>query len=149
VEYHNIATPWENPKGLADVDGQILPASWAYLEGALTSYEYRFTTASEMEEDHAPELPGAFVEDLYEILREHGLESTYGVALLPEDAHDASKPARLEFTAGRANVTVPYTPSVEGKMAVQALFLFPCIDPLLDAEYNGPRMRHCRVCIRC
>ncbi|KAI0818295.1 hypothetical protein GGR55DRAFT_674128 [Xylaria sp. FL0064] len=149
VEYHSIATPWEEPKHLADVDGHILPANWTYLDGVLTSYEYRFTTTSEMERGPVPTLPTSFVESLYDMLREHGLESRYGIALLPEGAHDPSNPPRLEFTAGRANVTVPYSSAMEEKMAAKMLYLFPCIDPLLDAEYDGPRMRHCVVCVKC
>lgn len=134
MEYHNVSTPYETSNILGAIDGHIVPANWAYLDGELTSYEYRFTTASEMEGENMPDLPCAFVEELYVLLRNYGLESRYGIALLPEEAHDASKPPRLEFTAGRANVTVPYTSSIEGNLAMKAIYLFSCVDPLLDGE---------------
>lgn len=81
--------------------------------------------------------------DLHRVLKRCNIESRYGVAALPERAHDASNPPILEFTRGRANVSVPFTSQVEERLISKVVYLFPCIDPLVDSATESPRMRYC------
>jgi len=149
VEYGNVSTPWQIPSIVPVLKGRVVPRNWAFANGVLQPYEYRFLSAEQDEYEGEPEMSREFVDDLYNVLARHGLENVYGPALLPEDAHNEAIPPKLEFTPGRSNITVPFTGQVEEALVRKMLYLFPCIDPLVGPETRGPRMRHCIVCVRC
>lgn len=148
VEYGNVSAPWQIPSIIPILKGRVLPRNWAFVGGALQPYEYRFLSEEQYKQEDELEMSEAFIDNLYDVLAKHGLENVYGPALLPADAHNEAMPPKLEFTAGRSNVTVPFTGQVEEALVEKMVYLFPCIDPLVGPGHGGPRMRHCVVCVR-
>lgn len=124
--------------------------NWAFMDGQLYPYEFSYVSsdAVTIESDPANMMTSAFVDDLRNTLKRYQLEERFGLGVLPRNALDEGQPAMLEFTAGKANVTVPMTPDISSDIGVAAMFIFPCIDPLVDGDYRGPKMRYCVVCIR-
>jgi hypothetical protein len=129
------------------IDGEIRPKTWSLAQDVVRPLEFSYL--DDVNDIATTRLPSIeFLADLRQVLKRHGLESIYGLSALPEDALDESKPSKLEFTTGRSNITVPMTTQISENLVAQTMFLFPCIDPLLDPEYVGPRMRHCIQCYR-
>ena len=146
VEYQNVSAPWKLPKQLPDIGGDLRPKAWTLSDEIVRPLEYGYYDSRSVDKPSAPP-ETVFLDDLRDALVTHGLESHYGLSLLPDDAHDETKPVMLEFTAGRTNIMVPLPEETFQRLA-KTLYLFPCIDPLVDSEFRGPRMRHCYVCTR-
>ena len=126
VECQAVVTAWLIPDCLPVVHGEIAAKNWAFINGQLHPYEFRYVASKAVP---SGQLTSEFVCDLREALVRHRLEKTYGVGLLPENAQDESQPAWLEFTAGKASVSVPMTAGITESLTSQTMFLFPCIDP--------------------
>lgn len=150
VEYQNVSTPWTLPACLPMLRGKITAKNWAFMDGELYPYEFSYISSDAVSTapDPVNMMTSEFVLDLRSTLERHRLEDRFGLAVLPPNALDDSQPTMLEFTAGNANVTVPMTPDIRQDIGVAAMYLFPCIDPLVDGDYRGPKMRYCVVCIR-
>ncbi|KIX10552.1 uncharacterized protein Z518_01635 [Rhinocladiella mackenziei CBS 650.93] len=151
VELENVATPWRVPDAdkMSIFGGHIVPKNWAYLDGLLHPFEFQYRPEATNPHPEVPCLTTAFVAELHHVLALHDLLGVYGLALLPENAQDETAPGRLEFTAGRANITIPFPDKLKDKTLQSTMYLFPCIDPLLEPSYKGPRMRHCWTCVGC
>jgi hypothetical protein len=97
--------------------------------------------------------PLAFVDDLRAVLAAWDLADVYGLARLEADDFDMTTPPRLEFTAGRANVLVPFTEELRDVVFEESAWVFACVDPVQgslgrveDGEAEGgPRKRYCAI----
>lgn len=98
VDYKGVAVPWKVEPSAISYNGlgHLGPRSWAFGGGAIFPYEYYFDL-------HKPPAvpPNEFLSDLALVLEKHGLCHVLGV-----QACGADKQPVVEFTEGRANVSV-------------------------------------------
>ncbi|KAH8745972.1 hypothetical protein BGZ57DRAFT_936061 [Hyaloscypha finlandica] len=104
VEYRGTATAWPINAKLP-VGAAIRPTTWAITDGALEPYEFEFIPGSEKFGDDLDDINSSFVQELYGLLQEKDLLSTFGLVKLPT-GEDAIRDA-YEITIGRASVTFP------------------------------------------
>ncbi|KAH8779076.1 hypothetical protein F5882DRAFT_463623 [Hyaloscypha sp. PMI_1271] len=113
VEYRGTATAWPINAKLP-VGAAIRPTTWAITDGALepyepvgirARYEFEFIPGSEKFGDDLDDINSNFVQELYGLLQEKDLLSTFGLVKLPT-GEDAIRDA-YEITIGRASVTFP------------------------------------------
>jgi len=135
VEYHHVTAPWRVRESPDYLQPRISPKNWAFIEGKLFPYEFRFTDSDDTPEHYS--IPSAFVSDLLDLFSRYDLRDVYGLVALKDEDRDIAKGASLEFTAGRTNVVVPFKPDMEKFRTVEASWLFPCAGSFLEPKDGG------------
>lgn len=94
-----VATPWNLDK-VSKVGGKLRPIAWAFHGNQLVPYEFAFVGITEEIGDAYPS--PAFLDALSARLKGLGLERLLGLRVHPGRDFKGS----IEFTVGRANITV-------------------------------------------
>jgi len=143
VEYENVATPWLTSTLNPVLKSRLVPKTWAYVDGELYAYEFSFVAAGPGT-TRPYEFNQEFLGEFTDALVKYGLEETFGLARFPDTGPCDGVPM-MEFTAGRANITIPVSDGVEGAgpFHPDATWMFPCIwDQSVDGD-GKPTMRWC------
>jgi hypothetical protein len=83
------------PRDIEDVNKtNVIPSAWAFRNGALYPYEFKVT----LQGANGPELPPAFISELYALLKSNKYEDVLGVITF------SGEPTCEERTEGRANI---------------------------------------------
>lgn len=98
VAFGNVSVPWDTTSNCKATD-QIHPSSWRFLAGGIVPYEFTSNKATVQADIKAH---NAFSQELGIFLREKHLDQLLGLCHI-----DIDSPTTMEFTSGRANVTVP------------------------------------------
>lgn len=94
VQEGNKSAPWKTERANK---AHVVPSAWAFRHGALYPYEFEVASGK----TKAPELPPAFVAELYMLLLENGYQETLGINTF----HGG--PTQQEHTEGRTNILTP------------------------------------------
>ncbi|KAI1132210.1 hypothetical protein F5Y10DRAFT_261456 [Nemania abortiva] len=120
VEFGNVSVPWDAECNKSEIH-RITPTSWRFITGGIAPYEF---TAGE-----TTSLPGdqnydEFTLELGNLLRDMHLDQLLGFRQIGKSTIES--PAIMEFTSGRANVTVPDALWAQNKdyAAVEAAWQF-------------------------
>jgi hypothetical protein len=142
VEYENVATPWLVSTLQPALKSRLVPKTWAYVDGDLYPYEFSFVSAAAPGSTKPYEFKPDFLVEFRNALVKYGLEDTFGLARFPDGGPCDGVPM-MEFTAGRANITIPISDGVGGDFHPDATWMFPCIwDQSVDGD-GKPTMRWC------
>lgn len=143
VEYENVATPWLTSTLNPVLKSRLVPKTWSYVDGELYAYEFSFV-ATGPSNSRAYDFKPEFLDEFKKALVRYGLGETFGLARFPDTGPCDGVPM-VEFTVGRANITVPVSDGMEGAGAFHpgATWMFPCIwDQSIDGD-GKPTMRWC------
>lgn len=91
VEEGKTSTPWTLDRVN---NANVIASAWAFRGGILYPYEFEVASAP----GEAPQLPPAFLQDLYTLLLQNGYQDQLGI-----NAYHPG-PCYEEHTAGRANI---------------------------------------------
>ena len=142
VEYNDVAAPWQVDAPLRHLMSHIYPKSWAFIDQKLCPYEFGF------EADAAAPVPfcqisEAFIKDLGTMLLKYNLTRVFGLGWAPAEANTTSIGKQvMEFTTGRANITVA---KHQADAYIEASWKFADKEQGLGGDFKT-RMRGC---IRC
>ena len=140
VEYGRVTAPWVLDPAL---EKSVHPKSWRFIGDTMYPYEFEFDPYNKSDHGAPQPFDLGFLNDLQDILKEHELLDTFGVALAPPE--NKKEPCLVEFTAGRTNVLRPFDEDEAEYLGVEALWTFSCVwNPLTDGD-GKPQMRMCRV----
>lgn len=101
VEFGNVSVPWDITCNEAEMD-KIQPVSWRFVDGGVVPYEFTGNQLDSLPEDRNYD---RFVKDLGGSLQRLQLDQMLGLCRITTSSVDS--PPTMEFTSGRANVTVP------------------------------------------
>jgi hypothetical protein len=141
VEYENVATPWLVSTLQPALKSRLVPKTWAYVDGELYPYEFSFVSAT-LGSNSPYEFKPDFLVEFRNALVRYGLKDIFGLARFPDGGPCEGVPM-MEFTAGRANITIPISDGVGGDFHPDTTWMFPCIwDQSVDGD-GKPTMRWC------
>jgi hypothetical protein len=122
VNYGAVACPWDTNTMTPEVSRDIRPSSWRFTERtALAPYEFEYIMAPSHENILQEEELQAFLGKLGIFLDQENLIHLLGVQVLDTVEGEPG----LEFTADRANITLPLKVSgPDGDDGVDALWVF-------------------------
>ncbi|KAJ8127960.1 hypothetical protein O1611_g5677 [Lasiodiplodia mahajangana] len=120
VAFGNVSVPWDVKCNKSELRC-IAPISWRFTAEGIAPYE--FTGEETTSLPHGPDYD-EFARELGEILRDMHLEHLLGFCRIGGSTIES--PATMEFTSGRANITVPDIMWAldEGHAAVEAAWQF-------------------------
>ena len=145
VEYNNIAAPWEVDAPLLHLTSRIYPKSWAFIDHKLCPYEFGFE-ADAAAPVPSCQIPDAFIKDLGTVLLKYGLTRVFGLGWAQVEANTMSVGKQvMEFTTGRANITVAMTEEIQADAYIEASWKFADKDQGLGGDFKTTM----RGCIRC
>ncbi|KAL3469849.1 hypothetical protein BJX99DRAFT_264771 [Aspergillus californicus] len=125
VQFGNAAIPWDTTSAGSEL-GNIITSSWRFVSDGLAPYEFRYSNPT-----RGPlfklslEKHEAFLDELRAALTKANLIDILGLCTL--DEQDINAPPTIEFTSGRANITldvdIDWDPSEEGGY-IEAIWQF-------------------------
>lgn len=101
VEFGNVSVPWDVTSNGEEM-GKIQPVSWRFVGGGIVPYEFTANQLGQLLEGCDYD---AFVNHLSNALQSMRLDHTFGLCRMTSSAIHGHP--TMEFTSGRANVTVP------------------------------------------
>ncbi|KAL9066408.1 MAG: hypothetical protein Q9157_007153 [Trypethelium eluteriae] len=129
VNVDSVAVPWNKDSGAEEL-GDVNASSWRFMEGGLMPYEFTY---------HGRKVPldsfhlQRFLEAVRTILDTFGLMDIFGICLLDGKKIDSS--ATIEFTSGRANITLPFDIGPYNGVGIDAMWQFySCHHPTKRGE---------------
>ena len=131
VTVNSVAVPWDNTSGameLADVNA----TAWRFTDRGLAPYEFAYAAA--VEESLSRHPIQSFLLELAAVLEKWHLTNILGICSLPENS--LNKPPTMEFTSGRANITLPFDIAPNDGNVIDAMWQFSA-DPMDGSPYAG------------
>lgn len=117
VSTNVVATPWDMESGAKELD-DVQPSSWMFTPQGVAAYEFAHAPRAKPLDDGVSD----FLPELARMLEHLKLTGTLGIfALEDEPANSAPK---MEFTEGRANITLPFDISGPQKDSIEAMWQF-------------------------
>ncbi|KAI1635624.1 hypothetical protein F4809DRAFT_613377 [Biscogniauxia mediterranea] len=101
VGFGHVSVPWNTTCNRGEMNN-VKPISWRFLPEGIVPYEFTTDKATVLPESQGYD---AFVQELGDLLKAMHLDQLLGLCQIPESS--IRSPATMEFTSGRANVTVP------------------------------------------
>ena len=132
VNVDSVAVPWNTASGATELAG-VNACAWRFTDQGLAPYEFAHT-AVEVALDRHP-MP-SFLRELAAILEKWNLTDILGVMFLGEKSIDRA--ATMEFTSGRANITLPFDIAPNDGNNIDAIWQFSS-DPLGSSVHAGPK----------
>ena len=117
VTVGNSAVPWRMDSGAPELK-DVVPKAWRFVNGDIVPYEFEHG-ASRVDLEDRSILP--FIHALQQFLHEKALDGIIGICSL--NGRAIERPSTMEFTSGRANITLPFDVS-------------PGDDDSIDAEWH-------------
>lgn len=115
VSIDSVAVPWDTRNSTETVNA----SSWRFTENGIAPYEFTHE-APEIRLDCQP--MQSFLLELRAILMQWNLANILGICSLNEKPID--RPATMEFTSGRANITLPFDIAPNDGNNVDAMWQF-------------------------
>ena len=114
VKTGNVAVPWNMQSG-SEEWANVVPSSWRFTDEGLMPYEFAHGVP-------VTAMNQAFLGELRSVLEKRKLENVVGISALDEEYWN--KNGFMEFTSGRANVTLPFDLLPNEGGAIDALWDF-------------------------
>lgn len=126
VEFGNASIPWDMTLNPLDWKN-VAATSWRFTAHGVAPYEFRHIGPFEkVITQPSLERHGAFLAELADILAQYNLLDVLGLSVVENS--DGDNPATLEFTSGRANITIRgnigLTSKVEPAASIEAGWKF-------------------------
>ncbi|KAL8649468.1 MAG: hypothetical protein Q9210_004374 [Variospora velana] len=131
VNYDSVAIPWDLTSGTTELMA-VNASAWRFTDQGLAPYEFAYT-ALEVSLDRQP--MQSFLLELAAILEKWNLTNILGICSLGEKSID--RPATMEFTSGRANITLPFDITPNDGNVIDATWQFSS-NPSSSSVHAGP-----------
>lgn len=128
VNIGSVAVPWKTPS-LAEQFRDVKGSAWRFTEQGIAPYEFAYDVSS------LPDVSGfqPFISELRALLNRLGLTEKLGICVFTGEDTDST--TRVEFTQGRANITLPFdiAPEDGPNRSIEAVWQFD-LSPELGTE---------------
>ncbi|KAI1175976.1 hypothetical protein F4777DRAFT_597917 [Nemania sp. FL0916] len=128
VNIGSVAVPWKTTS-LAKQFRDVRSSAWRFIEQGIAPYEFVYDVSSR------PDVSGfqPFLTELRALLGHLGLMGKLGLCVLTSE--DLNSNTQVEFTQGRANITLPFDIAPEGgpNRSIEAVWQFD-VSPGLNIE---------------
>ena len=131
VNVDSVAVPWDTTSGATELAG-VKASAWRFTEQGLAAYE--FTHAAVEISLHCHQMQ-SFLLELRAILEKWNLANILGICSVSEKSLD--RPTTMEFTSGRANITLPFDIAPHDGNVIDAMWHFSS-DPLGSSGHAAP-----------
>ena len=131
VNVDSVAVPWDTTSGATELAG-VSASAWRFTNQGLAPDEFTHA-AVEVSLYHHP--MQSFLLELGTILEKHNLSNILGICSLGEKSID--RPTTMEFTSGRANITLPFDIAPHDGNVIDAMWQFSS-HPLGSSGHAGP-----------
>ena len=118
VNFDSVAVPWDTTSGAKELNG-VNASAWRFTDQGLAPYEF-VHTAVETPLDRHP-MP-SFLLELAAIFEKWNLTDILGIYSVGEKSID--RPTTMEFTSGRANITLPFDIAPNDGNVIDAMWQF-------------------------
>lgn len=118
VDFDSVALPVDTRSGTKQL-GAIHASSWRFTEKGIAPYEFTHT-AQEISLDSQP--VQSFSAEFGAILAKWNLANVFGICSLSDKPID--RPTTMEFTSGRANITLPFDITPDDGNTIDAMWRF-------------------------
>ncbi|KAL9104773.1 MAG: hypothetical protein Q9163_000323 [Psora crenata] len=125
VNVDSVVVPWDTTSGATELAGR-------FTDRGLAPYEFTHAAVEVSLHHH---LMQPFLLELGAILEKRNLANILGICSLGEKFIDS--PATMEFTSGRANITLPFDIAPHDGTVIDAMWRFSS-DPLGSSVHAGP-----------
>lgn len=119
VNIGSVAVPWETPS-LAEQLRDVKGSAWRFTEQGLAPYEFAYDVNTR------PDIGGfqPFLSELSALLDRLGLTGKLGICCFSREDLDST--TQVEFTQGRANITLPFdiSPGDGPDRSIEAVWQF-------------------------
>ena len=131
VTVNSVAVPWDTTSGAMEL-ANVNATAWRFTNRGLAPYE--FAHAADVEVSLGRHPIQSFLLELAAVLEKWHLTNILGICSLPENS--LSKPPTMEFTSGRANITLPFDIAPHDGNVIDAMWQFSA-DPMDGSPYAG------------
>ncbi|KAL8724399.1 MAG: hypothetical protein Q9166_007970, partial [cf. Caloplaca sp. 2 TL-2023] len=118
VNIDSVAVPWATTSGTTELSA-VNPTAWRFTDQGLAPYEFAYKAVVAPLDRHPMQ---GFLLELAAILNKYNLTNILGICSLGETSVDG--PATIEFTEGRANITLPFDIAPNDGGAIDAMWQF-------------------------
>ena len=130
VTFNSVAVPWDTTSGVKELSS-VNATAWRFTDHGLAPYEFAHAAIAVPLGQHP--MP-SFLQELAVTFRKWNLTNILGICSLGETSIDS--PVAMEFTEGRANITLPFDITPNDGSAVDAMWQFSSSGQLAS-EYKG------------
>lgn len=123
VNVDSVAVPWDVTTGAKELL-DVHASSSRFTDDGIAPYEFAHAAPELSLDDHRVQ---AFVLELGTILNKWNLTDVLGICSLGGKSID--RPATMEFTGGRANITLPFDIAPQDGNAIDAMWQFSSNTP--------------------
>ena len=123
VNVDSVAVPWDTTSGATELAG-LKASAWRFTEQGLVAYE--FAHAAVVVSLHCHQMQ-TFLLELRAILEKWNLANILGICALSEMS--LNRPTTIEFTSGRANITLPFDIAPHDGNVIDAMWQFSSDPP--------------------
>ncbi|KAI9747541.1 MAG: N-acetyl-glucosamine-6-phosphate deacetylase [Chaenotheca gracillima] len=118
VNVGSVAVPWDARSGAEELTN-VTPSSWRFIDGGLTPFEFAHAATNMLLDQQQTQ---AFLVEFGAILNKLRLANLFGICALGGRSIDG--PTTMEFTSGRANITLPFDIAPDDGNTVDAMWQF-------------------------
>lgn len=118
VNVDSVAVPWDISSG-AEEFADVNASAWRFTDKGIAPYEFAYAALETSLDGLAMQ---SFVLELGAILKKWDLANVLGICSLGEKHID--RPATMEFTSGRANITLPFDIAPHNGNIIDAMWQF-------------------------
>lgn len=131
VNVDSVAVPWDTTSGAMELAG-VSASAWRFTKQGLAPYEFAHAAVEVSLYRHQMQF---FLLELDTILEKHNLANILGICSLGKESIE--RPTTMEFTSGRANITLPFDIAPHDGDAIDAMWQFSS-HPLGSSDHAGP-----------
>ncbi len=131
VNVDSVAVPWDTTSGATELAG-VNASAWRFTDQGLAPYEFAHAAVEVSLYRHPMQ---SFLLELGAILEKRNLANILGICSLGEKSIE--RPTTMEFTSGRANITLPFDIAPHDGNVIDAMWQFSS-DPLGSSVHAGP-----------
>lgn len=131
VNVDSVAVPWDTTSGATEL-AAVNASAWRFTNQGLAPYEFAHAAVEVSLYCHPIQ---SFLLELGTILEKHNLANILGICSLGNKSID--KPTTMEFTEGRANITLPFDIAPHDGNIIDAMWQFSS-HPLGSSNHAGP-----------
>lgn len=130
VNFDSVALPVDTRSGTKQL-GLVYPSAWRFTEKGIAPYEFTHTVQETLLDN---QLIQSFSVEFAAILAKWKLTNVFGVCSLKEQPIDS--PTTMEFTSGRANITLPFDITPDDGNTTDAMWRFSS-NPICSSPRTG------------
>ena len=130
VNVDSVAVPWDTASGAKEL-ASVKASAWRFTENGIVAYEFAHAAEEVALQCHQMQ---TFLLELGAILEKWNLANIFGICALSEKNLD--RPTTMEFTSGRANITLPFDIAPHDGNVIDAMWQFSS-DPLGSSVHAG------------